>query len=105
MEISTGFILQWFGCAFGAAGSLLLAKKSPKAAWSWPLYLVSNLCWFAFGYITGAWGLVVQQAIFTATTFIGLWSWCAKPHLTRRKQIEESTIALGYECADVATTR
>lgn len=68
-------LLEWVGAGFGIAGTLLLARKSVHARWAWPLYLVSNGCWIAFGYITGAYGMVVMNLVFTATSIIGIRHW------------------------------
>jgi uncharacterized membrane protein YhhN len=73
--------LEWIGCTFGAIGALLLALNTAYSAWGFVAFLVSNVCWIAFGLLTGAPGLVIMQLVMTATSFLGLYRWMAKKPL------------------------
>ena len=68
-------LLEWAGCATGVLGALLLALHNAYSGWGFVSFLTSNMCWIAFGIITGAEGLVVMQIAFTATSLLGLYKW------------------------------
>lgn len=72
-------IIVWAGCIAGAAGALLLATKCSEAKWGFVLFLASNACWLGYGLITGAYGMVVMQLAFTATSLVGIWNWILAP--------------------------
>lgn len=78
--------LQWIGCALGVAGSGLLAIKTRFAGWGFAAFLASNAAWFAYGIITSAPGLIVQQVFFTATSLLGIWNWLVKPAFLKPQQ-------------------
>jgi hypothetical protein len=72
--------LQWAGCATGVLGSALLAMNSHRVSgWGFVAYLISNVFWIAYALYAGAPGLLTQQAIFTATSVIGVWRWLINP--------------------------
>lgn len=76
-------LLQWAGCAMGGLGSALLAVRSKWSGWGFVSYLLSNVCWIAFGILTSAPGLVVMQIVFTITSAIGVWFWLVLPSRER----------------------
>ena len=67
--------LQWLGCITGVAGSLLLALNTRQSGWGFVLFLVSNGFWAAYGFQTGAFGLLAMQGVFTITSLIGIQRW------------------------------
>lgn len=68
-------VLEWSGAALGLIGSALLAANSRYSGYGFVFFLASNIAWFAFGTITGTWGMVWMQVGFTITSFIGLYRW------------------------------
>lgn len=74
----TGWV-EWIACAFGLAGALLLAINGRYARYGWVLFIASNAGWIAYGYMTGAMGLVVQQIGFSITSALGIYQWFIKP--------------------------
>lgn len=68
-------ILQWLGCATGAAGSLLLAARIEKSGWGWVLFFISNVFWVLYALLTNVPGLYTQQTIFFLTSIIGIYRW------------------------------
>lgn len=86
-------VLQWLGCLFGLAGSLLLATKTKASGYGFALFLVSNGFWIAFGIVTQAPGLVVMQVGFMLTSSLGVWQWIVKPRL---KTQHERTLPRGF---------
>lgn len=68
-------ILQWLGCATGAAGSLLLAAKTNHSGWGFVLFLISNVFWVAYALLANVPGLYTQQAIFFLTSVLGIYRW------------------------------
>lgn len=68
-------LLQWPGMAFGLLGAPLVSGRSDRARrWGFVSWIVSNVCWIAWGVHTGGWGLVAMQAVFCATSFQGWWN-------------------------------
>lgn len=68
-------VLQWFGCAFGVTGSLVLASRTTRSGWGFILFLISNVFWIAYGIEIGARGLLVMQVFFSITSLIGIYRW------------------------------
>lgn len=79
MIVSLLDVLQWSGCAFGVAGSFLLARKNQHSKYGWVSYVISNALWIAYGIETRAWGLVTQQVAFTYTSALGIYFWIIQP--------------------------
>jgi hypothetical protein len=75
-------ILQWAGCFLGALGSLMLALNNRTSGYGFVVFLASNVCWMAFGWLTNAPGLVVMQLVFSVTSGLGIWRWLVQPRLT-----------------------
>lgn len=67
--------LEWTGAALGLLGAALLATNTRWSAYGWLAFLASNGCWIAYAQMHEAWGLMAQQAGFTATSVLGLWRW------------------------------
>ena len=67
--------LEWAGCVVGLLGACLVAMNNRLSGWGFVAFLVSNVLWIAFGVATGATGLVVMQAGFTATSLLGVYRW------------------------------
>jgi nicotinamide riboside transporter PnuC len=74
-------LIEWLAAVAAVAGTLLLARKGPRAGWGFVLYLVSNAGWIASALHHGAWALLAQQAIFVATSCCGVWTWLVQPLL------------------------
>ncbi len=72
-------ILEWAGAIGGAAGALLLAFNNQYSRYGWVLFLVSNACWFSFGWMTGRDSMVFMQIVCTGTTSVGIWKWIILP--------------------------
>ncbi|KWA83780.1 hypothetical protein WL29_20665 [Burkholderia ubonensis] len=71
--------IEWSGAVMGLLGSVMLALKLDISGYGFVAFLISNLCWLAFGFKTRAWGLVTMQAGFTLTSLMGLYNWLIKP--------------------------
>lgn len=78
-------LLQWFGCFTGLVGSFLLAMRGPRAGWGFVFYVVSNALWATFGFVTGAYGLLVMQFGFTVASGLGIYQWLVVPWQQRRR--------------------
>jgi len=68
-------VLPWAGAATGAAGALWLALKVPSSRWGFVCYLVSNMCWIAYGLSTAQWPLLAMNGVFTAISAFGVVRW------------------------------
>lgn len=68
-------LLEWLGCFSGLLGAALLAFNNRHSGYGFVAFLASNLCWIGYGLLTDAWGLVVMQLGFTATSVLGLYHW------------------------------
>ena len=73
--------IEWVAAIAAVAGTVLLARKGPRAGWGFVLYLVSNAGWIASALHHGAWALLAQQAVFVATSLWGVWVWLVQPLL------------------------
>lgn len=67
--------IEWGACAASVAGGLLLALDNGLSRYGWALFLVSNVLWMGYGFLTGAEGLLAQQAFFVAINVTGLARW------------------------------
>ena len=79
-------LLQWIGSATGVIGSLLLALRITWSGWGFVFYVVSNICWIAFGIATNTNGLVVMQCVFMVTSIAGIWGWLLLPYIEDRRK-------------------
>lgn len=77
-------LLEFTAALFGVLGTLLLATKGPKAGWGFVAYLVSNLCWIAFGWKHMHKWLIAQHVAFLASSFVGIWYWLLMDRVTAR---------------------
>lgn len=68
-------LLEWLGCMTGLLGATLLALNNRYSGYGFMVFLVSNGCWVMYGILGGAWGLIVMQLGFTATSLLGLYRW------------------------------
>ncbi len=71
----TQTLLEWLGCMTGLLGAMLLALNNRYSGYGFVAFLASNVCWVMYGMLGGAWGLVVMQLGFTATSLLGLYRW------------------------------
>lgn len=74
-------LIEWLAAVTAVAGTLMLARKGPRAGWGFVLYLVSNAGWIASALHHGACALLAQQAVFLATSCWGVWTWLVQPLL------------------------
>ena len=74
-------IIEWLAASTAVAGTLLLARKGPRAGWGFVFYLVSNAAWIAWALHHGTWALLAQQAVFVIISVLGVWTWLVKPLL------------------------
>lgn len=63
---------EWSGALFGLLGSFLLATHSAWSRYGWLAFLAANLAMTVFAIAINAYGLLVQQVGFTATTLLGM---------------------------------
>lgn len=64
---------EWAGTILGLLGALLLATNSKVSRYGWLAFLGANIAMIAFALGIGAYGLLVQQIGFTATSCLGLY--------------------------------
>lgn len=67
--------LQWVGCVFGLAGSLMLPLNRPWSGWGFVPFLISNVFWGAFAIATQSNGLLVMQVGFVVANVVGVCKW------------------------------
>ena len=72
-------LLEWIGCGLGAAGAVVLAMNARWSGYGFVFFLLSNGAWMAYGCLTGAYGLVTMQIVFSATSVLGIWQWLIRP--------------------------
>lgn len=73
LPINVKFI-EWLGALLGLGGSWLVALDGDLARYGFLAFLLSNLCWIAFGLQKKAWGLLVMQAGFLGSSLLGLYT-------------------------------
>ena len=66
-------LFQYLGAATGIAGAFLLALHRPYSHLGWWGFLISNACWIGYSLMAPAYGLLMQQIVFTATSILGIW--------------------------------
>ena len=66
-------VFEWSGSLLGLLGALLLATNSRVSRYGWVAFLFANVAMIAFALMIGAHGLLLQQAGFTFTSFLGLY--------------------------------
>lgn len=76
---------EYTATALAIAGAFLLAIKNPLTPWAWLLWMFSNGFWLAYAVCTRQWGLFIQNAVFSVSSGIGLWTWLIKPYLSKKK--------------------
>lgn len=77
------FLIEIISSLLGMVGALLLATRSRYAGWAFVAWFISNVGWIVFGASNQHWFFIVQQAVFTVTSVIGIWQWLLKPLLQR----------------------
>jgi hypothetical protein len=85
--MNTQHLCEWSGSLLGLLGAFLVATHSQSSKYGWLAFLAANAAMIAFALQIGAWGLLLQQVGFTATSLLGLrraWSSAATAHSTRR---------------------
>ncbi|MDR2837756.1 MAG: hypothetical protein LBV49_04185 [Azonexus sp.] len=88
-------LLQWFGCAFGLLGALLVATNCRFSRWGFVAYLFSNAAWIAYSILIGAPGLLLQQVGFSITSLIGVWRWFTPTAVRRSSTFSVSRLKTG----------
>lgn len=73
--------VEWIAAAFGVLGTVLLARKGPRAGFGFVLYLVSNAAWISFAIATRDHAMLVQNLAFLASSIFGIWTWLLQPRL------------------------
>lgn len=71
--------MQWAGCAFGVAGSFVLARNDRHSGWGFVAYLVSSAAWLVYGLATDVHALAIQHVVFMGVSGFGVWRWLVRP--------------------------
>ena len=66
-------MFEWSGSLLGLLGAFLLATHSSLSRYGWHAFLAANIAMICFELQIHAWGLLVQQVGFTATSLFGLY--------------------------------
>ena len=67
--------IEWAGSLLGLIGAGLLALNNTYSGYGFVAFLVSNVCWIAWGIKRKAFGLLTMQAGFTLTSIFGITNW------------------------------
>lgn len=65
-------VFEWCGSLLGLLGAFLLATHSSVSRFGWYAFLAANFAMICFAFQIQAWGLLVQQIGFTATSLMGI---------------------------------
>ena len=71
--------MQWAGCAFGVAGSFVLARNDRHSGWGFVAYLASSAAWLFYGLATDVHALAIQHVVFMGVSGFGVWRWLVRP--------------------------
>ena len=66
---------EWSGSVFGMLGAFLLALNNEYSGLGFVMFLLSNVFWIIYGFITKMYSMLSMQAIFTATSILGIVNW------------------------------
>ena len=64
---------EWAGSVMGLLGAFVLATNSRFSCYGWLAFLVANVCMLVFAVNIHAYGLLLQQIGFTATSLLGIY--------------------------------
>lgn len=65
--------LEWCGCVFGLLGAGLLALNVSASRYGWFGFAVANVALILYAWEARAFGLLVQQIGFSATSALGIY--------------------------------
>lgn len=65
---------EWCGAILGLIGSWMVAMDGDVGKYGFIGFLISNVCWIAFGIKKKAWGLLTMQIGFTGSSLLGLYN-------------------------------
>lgn len=65
-------LFEWSGSLLGLLGAFLLATHSSLSRYGWYAFLAANVAMICFALQIQAWGLLLQQVGFTATSLLGI---------------------------------
>lgn len=68
-------ILEWGGSILAVSGALLLAMNISISPWAFVLYLISSVILFAWGLRRKAYGIAMQNMVFTGINLLGIYRW------------------------------
>ena len=68
-------ILEWLGSALAVSAALLLAVNISISPWAYVLYLFSSLLLFVWGMRRQAYGIAMQNVVFTGINVLGIYRW------------------------------
>lgn len=66
-------VFEWAGSILGLAGAFVLATNTRFSRYGWLAFLMANVAMIAFSLSISAFGLLVQQVGFMATSLLGLY--------------------------------
>ncbi len=71
--------LQWPGMVLGLIGAVLIGYVDARLGFAgFVCFLLSNVCWIAWGLHRGGRGLVIMQSLFVITSLMGMYhKWLA----------------------------
>lgn len=65
-------LLQYLGSALSIGGAILLALNISSSRHAWKLWMAANVVLAVWGAQVQAWGIVLMQAVFCATSLMGM---------------------------------
>lgn len=81
------------GFLFGVIGAILVALNHPSLSrWGFVFYLGSNAAWIGFALDKGEDWLLLQNILFSVTSFVGVWQWILKPLLASLRRRRHDSI-------------
>lgn len=68
-------ILEWSGSVLAVSGAILLAINISISPWAFVIYLLSSIILFIWGLRRKAYGIAMQNMVFTVINVVGIYRW------------------------------
>lgn len=68
-------LLEWVGSILAVSAAILLASNISISPWAFVLYLMSSVLLTIWGLSRKAYGIAMQNAVFTVINLVGIYRW------------------------------
>lgn len=79
--------LGWIAFVLNVWGNLALTTKGVSG---WIIRIACNLCWLPYGFLTHAWALIANHALFIVINAYGWWRWAKDARVDAVKRDDQA---------------